>query len=67
MKALLLEKAMLTVECGSIVEISESQFKALGKKAVAYKDEAKEVEPEEKEEKPKRAATSKKTSRKKKE
>lgn len=74
MKALLLEKAMLAVGPGSIVEISEGQFKALGDKAVAYKEEAKEVEeikeePEEepKEEPvkgPKKAPTSKKTSSK---
>lgn len=57
---------MITVEEGSIVEISESQFKALGDKGIAYKEEAKEVEPEEvTEEKPKKA-TSKKTSKKKK-
>lgn len=59
MKAVIKEKAMLTVEPGSIVVISEGQFKALGDKATAYKEEAKEVE------KPK-ASTTKKTSRKKK-
>jgi len=40
-KALILKKALLTVEAGSIVNISESQFKALGGIAVAYKEEDK--------------------------
>lgn len=62
MKALIVKKVMLTVEPGSIVEISESQFKTLRDKAVAYKEEAKE-EPEVVEQ-PK--ASSKKTSKKKK-
>ena len=44
MKALILSKALLTVEPGSIVEISEGQYKALGSRAVAYKEEAKAVE-----------------------
>lgn len=44
MKALILAKALLTVEPGSIVEISEGQYKALGYKAIAYKEEAKAVE-----------------------
>lgn len=44
MKALITAKALLTVEPGSIVEISESQFKALGYKAIAYKEEAKAAE-----------------------
>lgn len=66
MKAFITKKAMLTVEPGSIVVISEGQFKALGDKAVAYKEEAKEVEPEEVTEEKTKKATSKKTSRKKK-
>lgn len=53
-KALLLDKATVTVEPGSIVNITEGQFKALGSKAVAYKEEAKEVKEEIKEE-PKKA------------
>ena len=44
MKALINTKAVLTVERGSIVEISESQFLALGDKATAYKEVAKEAE-----------------------
>jgi hypothetical protein len=59
-KALIKSKAALTVEPGSIVIVSEGQFKALGDKAVAYKEEAKEVE--EIKEEPKKAAASKKTS-----
>lgn len=67
-KALLLNKATVTVEPGSIVNITEGQFKALGSKAVAYKEEAKEVKEEIKEE-PKKVekdpvkAESKKTSK----
>lgn len=61
-KALIKCKAALTVEPGSIVIVSEGQFKALGDKAVAYKEEAKEVE--EIKEEPKKAAASKKTSSK---
>lgn len=49
-RALLLNKATVTVEPGSIVNITEGQFKALGSKAVAYKEEAKEVKEEIKEE-----------------
>ena len=59
-KALITKKVTLTAEPGSVVLISEGQFKALGDKAVAYKDEAKEVVEEIKEE-PKK--TSKKTSK----
>ena len=59
-KALITDKVTLTVESGSIVIVSESQFLALGGKAVAYKEEAKEVVEEIKEE-PKK--TSKKTSK----
>lgn len=44
MKALINTKAVLTVDAGSIVEISESQFLALGDKATAYKEVAKEAE-----------------------
>jgi hypothetical protein len=77
MKALLLRKATVAAEPGSVVIISESQFKALGAKAVAYKEEAKEVKEEIKEEpkaekpkeEPKKASkgsTSKKTSKSKK-
>lgn len=55
------EKVTLTVEPGSIVEVSEGQFRALGDKAETYKVEAKEEKPEEK---PK--APSKKTSKQKK-
>ena len=68
-KALITKKAMLTVEPGSVVMISEGQFKALRDKAVAYKAEAKEVEEikeelEQEPEKPaKKANTSKKTSK----
>lgn len=58
-KALVKDKVTLTVEPGSIVLISEGQFKALGDKAEAYKEEAKEVKEESKEEK----TTSKKTSK----
>ena len=54
MKALITQKVTLTVEPGSIVEISESQFKALGDKAVTYKEEAKGEKP---------AATPEKTSK----
>lgn len=43
-RALILKKALLTVESGSIVNISESQFKALGGIAVAYKEEDKAEE-----------------------
>ena len=60
-KALITKKATLTVEPGSIVVISEGQLKALGDKACAYKEEAKEVVEEIKEE-PKKASASKKTS-----
>lgn len=69
MKALINTKAVLTVDAGSIVEISESQFLALGDKATAYKEVAKEAEviagkvPTEE---PKQATASKKTTRKKK-
>lgn len=70
-KALITKKVTLTVEPGSVVLISEGQFKALGGNAVTYKEEAKEVkeeikeEPEEepKEEPKKKASTSKKTSK----
>lgn len=65
-KALITKKVTLTVEPGSIVEISEGQLKALGDKAVAYKEEAKEVEEEIKEEPVKKASASKKTSKAKK-
>ena len=61
MKALITKKVTLTVEPGSIVEISEGQFKALRDKAVAYKDEAKEEGKKEAKEAPK-APASKKTS-----
>ena len=61
-KALIKSKAALTVEPGSIVIVSEGQFKALGDKAVAYKEEAKEVE--EIKEEAKKAAASKKPSSK---
>ena len=47
-KALILKKALLTVEAGSIVKISESQFKTLGGIAVAYKEEDKAEEVPEK-------------------
>lgn len=57
-KALITSKVTLTAEPGSVVIISEGQFKALGGKAVTYKDEAKE---EEIKEEPKK--TSKKTSK----
>jgi len=73
MKVLITKKVTLTVEPGSIVEVSEGLFRALGDKAVAYKEEAKEEEPVEVEkepeeviEKPKKATTSKKTSKSKK-
>lgn len=65
-KALITKKVTLTVEPGSIVEISEGQLKALGDKAVAYKEEAKEVEEEIKEKPVKKASASKKTSKAKK-
>lgn len=58
-KALIVDKVTLTVEPGSIVIVSEGQFEALGGKAVTYKEEAKEVDEDPKEEK----TTSKKTSR----
>lgn len=57
-KALITSKVTLTAEPGSVVIISEGQFKALGGKAVTYKEEAKE---EEIKEEPKK--TSKKTSK----
>ena len=57
-KALITSKVTLTAEPGSVLIISEGQFKALGGKAVTYKDEAKE---EEIKEEPKK--TSKKTSK----
>ena len=66
-KALITSKVTLTAEPGSVVIISEGQFKALGDKAVTYKDEAKEEEikdeakEEEIKEEPKK--TSKKTSK----
>jgi len=63
MKVLITKKVTLTVEPGSIVEISEGQFKALRDKAIAYKDEAKEEDIKEVTED---APASKKTSRKKK-
>jgi hypothetical protein len=75
MFAKILKKVTLTVEPGSIVNISEGQFKALRDKAETYKAEAKEElkakapKAEEKEEKPKtepKKAPSKKTSTKKK-
>ena len=43
-KALITSKVTLTAEPGSVVIISEGQFKALGGKAITYKDEAKEEE-----------------------
>ena len=49
-KALITDKVTLTVEPGSVVIVSEGQFTALGDKAVAYKEEAKEVKEETKEE-----------------
>lgn len=73
MKAVIKKKVTLTVEPGSIVEVSEGLFRALGDKAVAYKEEAKEEdpvevekEPEEVVEKPNKVTTSKKTSKSKK-
>ncbi len=48
-KALITSKVTLTAEPGSVVIISEGQFKALGDKAVTYKDEAKEEEIKEEE------------------
>lgn len=48
-KALITSKVTLTAEPGSVVIISEGQFKALGGKAVTYKDEAKEEEIKEEE------------------
>jgi hypothetical protein len=48
-KALITSKVTLTAEPGSVVIISEGQFKALGGKAVTYKDEAKEEELKEEE------------------
>lgn len=69
-KALITSKVTLTAEPGSVVIVSEGQFKALGDKAVTYKEEAKEVveeikeEPVQEPEKPaKKATTSKKTSK----
>lgn len=62
----ILEKVTLTVEPGSIVEVSEGQYKALGDKAETYKVEAKEVEPKAKPKVPAKKAPSKKTSNKKK-
>ena len=56
------EKVTLTVEPGSIVEISEGQFKALGDKAETYKIEAKEEKPEVK---PKEKSSKKTSTRKK--
>ena len=71
-KALIKDKVTLTAERGSVVIVSESQFMALGAKAVAYKQEAKEVvedkvevvseDPVKIPEEPKKA-TSKKTSK----
>lgn len=69
MKALINAKAVLTVERGSIVEISESQFLALGDKATAYKEVAKEakvIAEEVPAEEPKQATASKKTTSRKK-
>lgn len=70
MKALITKKVLLTVEPGSIVEISEGQFKSLRDKAVAYKEEAKEADEQssapEEEPKVEKATASKKTSKKKK-
>ena len=66
MKVLITKKVTLTVEPGSIVEISESQFKALGDRAVTYKEEAKEEEKKEVKPEPvkaPKAPTSKKTSK----
>ena len=63
-KALIKDKVTLTVEPGSIVNVSEGQFAALGASAVAYKEEAKEVIEEIKEEPEKKASASKKTSTK---
>ena len=48
MQALIVKEVTVTVGEGSIVNISESQFLALGDYAVAYKSEAKEVVKEEK-------------------
>lgn len=62
-KALITSKVTLTAEPGSVVIVSEGQFKALGDKAVTYKEEAKEVVEEIKEEPAKKATTSKKTSK----
>ena len=52
MKALIKEKVTLTVEGGSIVNISESQFKALGDKAAPYVDRAEAVPEVAEDEKP---------------
>ena len=60
-KALITNKVTLTVEPGSIVIVSEGQLKALGGKAVTYKEEAKEAE--EIKEEPKKDSASKKTSK----
>lgn len=43
MQALIVNEVTATVGEGSIVNVSESQFLALGNNAVAYKSEAKEV------------------------
>lgn len=68
MLAKITKKVTLTVEPGSIVNISEGQFKALGNKAETYKVEAKEVEEkkEESKEEPKTTTSKKTSSRKKK-
>ena len=47
MQALIVKEVTATVGEGSIVNISESQFEALGDAAVTYKGEAKEVIKEE--------------------
>lgn len=63
-KAVVLKKVALTAEKGSVVIISEGQFKALGDKVTTYKGEAKgDVEEKEEPEKAKKPAP-KKTSTK---
>lgn len=59
MQALIVKEVTATVGEGSIVNVSEGQFLALGDSAVAYKSEAKEAIKEE-QTAPKKTSRSKK-------
>lgn len=67
MKVMILKRALITVEPGSVVEISESQFKALGDRAALIDEPVKAAEVVQEVPKEAKPSTSKRTSRKKRE